>query len=152
MMSSFLVVVDGSVQSSVALDRAIELASALTASEIVLLNIQPELPRWRAVRSDAARLAQISRRVLNQAEQKVRAAGIPARAMIAVGDKADTAWQIAKSEGCDHIFVPQGRTSRAARALMALTGLSANSDASRLISESDVPVTVFPGRSESPSR
>ena len=151
-MCSFLVVVDGSVQSSVALDRAIELASALTASEIVLLNIQPELLRWQAVRSDGARLAQISRRVLAHAEHRARAAGIATRSMIEVGDRAETIQRIAKSEGCDHIFVPQGRTSRAARALMTLTGLSASSDASQLISESDVPVTVFPGRSESPGR
>lgn len=151
-MCSFLVVIDGSVQSSLALDRAIELASALSASEIVLLNVQPELPRWQAVRSDAARVAQISRRVLDQAEQRVCAAGIATRAMIAVGDRAETIQRIAKSEGCDHIFVSQGRASRAARALITLTGLSASSDASRLISQSDVPVTVFPGSLESPSR
>lgn len=151
-MCSFLVVVDGSVQSSVALDRAIELASALTGSEIVLLNIQPELPRWEAMRSDGARLAQISRRVLDQAEHRARAAGIATRSMIAVGGRAETIQRIAKSEGCDHIFVTQDRASRAGRALMNLTGLSASSDASRLISESDVPVTVFPGSLESPNR
>lgn len=152
MMCSFLVVIDGSVQSSLALDRAIQLASALPASEIVLLNVRPELPRWQAVRSDAAHLAQISRRVLDQAEQRARAAGIVTRAIIAVGDRADTVRRIAKSEGCDHIFVPQGRTSRAARALMDLTGLSANSDANRLISHSDVPVTVFAGTGEARGR
>lgn len=152
MMCSFLVVVDGTVQSCLALDRAMELASALPASEIILLNVQPELPRWQAVRSDAARLAQVSRRVLDQAEQKVRAAGIATRAMVAVGDRTETVRRIAKNEGCDHIFIAQGRTSRAARALMSLTGLSADSDANRLINQSDVPVTVFPASPESTGR
>lgn len=152
MMCSFLVVVDGSVQSSLALDRAIELASALPASEIVLLNVQPELPRWQSVRTDAGHMAQISRRILLQAEQRVRSAGINTRAMIAVGDKADTIQRIARSEGCDHIFVSQGRIGRAARALMTLTGLSASSDASRLISQSEVPVTIFSESLENSSR
>lgn len=143
-MCSFLVVVDGSVQSSLALDRALALASALSGTEIVLLNVQPELPRWQAVRSDGDRLAQISRRVLDQAEHRARAAGIAARALIAVGDRAEEIQRIAKREGCDHIFVPQDRASRAGRALTTLTGLSARSDTGRLISESDVPVTVFP--------
>jgi nucleotide-binding universal stress UspA family protein len=152
MMCSFLVVVDGSVQSSLALDRAIEIASALPASEIVLLNVQPELPRWQSVRPDGARIAQISRRVLHQAEQRARSAGITTRAMIAVGDRAETIQRVAKSEGCDHIFVSQGRIGRATRVLMKLTGLSADSDAGRLISQSDVPVTVFSERLENSSR
>lgn len=151
-MCSFLVVIDGSVQSSTALDRAIELAAALPISEIVLLYIQPELPRWQSVRSDAPRLAQISRRILHQAEQRVRAAGIAARAMIAVGDRAEIIQRTAKSEGCDHIFVPQSRAGRVARALMTLTGLSASSDANLLISQSDLPVTVFPANPENPGR
>lgn len=151
-MCSFLVVIDGTRQSSIALERAIELGSALAASEIVLLYVQPELPRWQAVRPDAKRLACISRRVLDRAEHMARAGGISSRTMIAIGDRAETIQRVARSEGCDHIFVPQGRASRAARALMTLTGLSTDSESSRLLSQSNIPVTVVPAGLEGPTR
>lgn len=144
MMCSFLVLIDGTRQSSLALERAIELGSALAASEIVLLYVQPHLPRWKAVRPEAEQLARISRRILDQAEDTARARGIPSRTMIAVGDRADVIQRVARSEGCDHIFVPHGRASRAARAFMNLTGISADTQSSKLLSQSRIPITVFP--------
>lgn len=142
-MSSFLVVVDGSAGAGLALERAIELASALPASEIVLLHVRQELPRWQAIRAQEAHLEEITQRILAQAREKTRAAGIRTRTLAVVGDTADAVSRIAEREACDHIFVPQKGASRAARAIMMLTGLSTDTEASRIISLSGVPVTVF---------
>ncbi|HEX2839992.1 universal stress protein [Hyphomicrobium sp.] len=141
-MKRMLVVVDGSVQAGLALDRALEIASALSGSELILLNIMAPLTPWQIHRDASAMSAATSARVTALAMARAKVAGVSARARVEAGEKATIAVRIAREEQCDHIFLPERETTPVARALMNLTGLCANTAANRVLSLSSVPVTV----------
>jgi nucleotide-binding universal stress UspA family protein len=141
-MKRILVVVDGSVQASLALERAIEIARALPGSEILLLHIAPQLPPWQAHRPASGARRKVAERVAALAVARARAAGISARSRIEAGETADVVARIAHEEHADHIFLPEKGGTPVARAFLTLIGLSAHSAASRIIAQSEVPVTI----------
>jgi nucleotide-binding universal stress UspA family protein len=141
-MKRLLVIVDGSVQSSLALDEAIEMAQAFRGSEIVLLSIAAPAPAWQRRRADDPSQTRISERVTALALARTNAAGVPATTRREAGDPAEVAARIASAERCDHIFLPEQGPTPVARALMSVTGLSATSAASRILSLARLPVTV----------
>ncbi len=141
-MKRMLVVVDGSVQAGLALDRALEIASAFPGSELILLNITAPLMPWQVHRTAGPAAATTSARVTARALARAKAAGVAARARVVAGEKAATAVRIAREERCDHIFLPEREPTPVARALMTITGLCTNTAASRILSLSSVPVTV----------
>lgn len=143
-MKRMLVVVDGSVQGSLALDRAIEIASGMPNVEIVLLCIRAPLPAWQPRREAASRAStDISERITARALARAISAGVPSRARMEIGEKAEVAATVAREEHCDHIFLPEPERTSVARAITSLTGLSTATAASRVLSLSTVPVTVF---------
>lgn len=141
-MKRMLVVVDGSVQANLALDRAIEIAGALANSEIVLLNIPAPPSSWQARRPFPHNRGDVAERVTARALAKTTLAGVTARVRVETGEKAEIAAKVAFEERCDHIFLPEQGPTPVARAFHTLTGFTASTAASRIISLSDVPVTV----------
>lgn len=141
-MKRMLVVVDGSVQASLALDRALEIAGVLPNSEIVLLHIAATPTSWQMHRPSPDVPSTISTRVIALSLARAKAAGVNARARVEAGDKAATAARIAREEQCDHIFLPEREPTPVARAFITLTGLCTNTAANRILSLSSVPVTV----------
>lgn len=142
-MKRMLVVVDGSVQANLALDQALEIAQALPSSEVLLLNITPAPSPWQTLRPVPRALREISERVMTLALQRAKSAGVKAEARVEPGETAEVTTRIAHEERCDHIFLPEQESTPVARALLTLAGLSAHTAASRVISLSDVPVTVI---------
>jgi nucleotide-binding universal stress UspA family protein len=142
-MKRLLVIVDGSVQASLALDEALEMAQTLPGSEIVLLSIA-ELPSpWQRRRLDEPKRTRIAERVIGLAMARAEAVGVSARARRETGDVAEVTAGVARAERCDHIYMPeQDPTPVVARALMTAIGLSAPSPARRIFSLAHVPVTV----------
>lgn len=141
-MNRMLVVVDGSVQASVALDKALEIARVLPSSEILLLNIEAPLSRWQARQRTLRTPSDIPARVTALAVARAKSAGVTVRSRVEAGETAEVTARIAREEQCDHIFLPEHGPTPAARALMMLTGLSANTAASRVLALSRLPVTV----------
>lgn len=142
MMHRLLVVVDGTAQATVALEHALAVAAAVPGSEIVLLSIEPGPSPWQAHRPSGSPRQDIARQLLNRAGLRAQALGIRSRSRMETGEKADVVTKVAEQEGCDHIFVPEARRSAASRALMALAAACTGTSAGRIITESDVPVTV----------
>jgi len=141
-MKRFLVVVDGSVPSALALEQALESARALPGSEIVLLNIPPQALPWQQRRPAPHFRRDVADRVMALALARAKSAGVLARAVVEPGEKADVVARIAQAQGCDHIFLPEDERTPVSRVLLALTGLGAKTVASRIHSLSDLPVTV----------
>jgi len=137
-----LVVVDGSVQASVALERAVEIAQAMPGAEMLLLTVLTPVLSWQVHRRVSNTRREVAERVAARALARVRTAGVTVRAMVEAGETADVVARIAHKEQVDHIFLAEQGGTTVARAILTAIGLSANSDASRVISLSDVPVTV----------
>jgi hypothetical protein len=141
-MKRLLVIVDGSVQSSLALGEVLEIAQASPDSEIVLLSIS-ELPSpWQRHRIDEPKRARIAERVIGLALARAEAVGVTARVRREKGDAAEVAAKVARDERCDHIYMPEQDPTPMARALMSVIGLSTPSQARRIHSLARVPVTV----------
>jgi len=141
-MPRILVVVDGTAEASLALDGAMDVASALPDSELILLGIVPELSPWQAVRVRRPAAGPVVREILLRAVSSVAARGLRARLRVETGEKADVVTKVAGEEGCDHIFIAETGATPAARALIALTSVCTGRATGRIISKSDVPVTV----------
>lgn len=142
-MKRLLVIVDGSVQASLALDEAIEIAQAMQGSEIVVLSIAALPSPWQRHRPDEPKRAKVAERVISFALARAKAAGVAARARRETGDAAEVVAQVARAERCDHIYMPEQHPTPMERALMSMTGLSTTSPARRILSLSRLPVTVF---------
>lgn len=135
-------VVDGSVQADLALDRALEIACALPGSELLLLTISAPPSPWQ-VRRPSSRDRDVSGRVLARALARAKSSGVTnVRTRSESGEKAAVAASIAQQEACDHIFLPEHASTAVSRALGLMTGLGAYAAARRILSLSDVPVTV----------
>lgn len=148
-MKRLLVILDSSVQASLALDEALEIALALPGSEIVLLSINEPSAPWQLRRPQDPARARTSGRVMMLALARANAAGIPTRGRVEAGDAAEVAARVAREERCGHIFLPEQGPTPVARALMLLTGLSTTSSTSRLLSLARLPVTVVSHESHS---
>lgn len=149
-MKRFLVIIDGSVQSSLALDQALDIARATTMDvELLLLQIEEPGAAWQRLRPrDPSRVA-IAERVAEGALYRARAAGVTAEMRKEAGDAAEVATRVAIQDDCDHIFLPDHKPTPMMRAIMVVTGLGAITAASRIQSRARVPVTVVGHESRS---
>jgi nucleotide-binding universal stress UspA family protein len=141
-MHRILVVVDGTAEAALALERALDVAIAVPGSEILLLGIEPELSSWQVPRLARSRHDRQTREILSRADTSAATRGVPTRRRIETGDKADVVTRVAEQEHCDHIFVPEAGSTRTGRALVAIAAACTGRSATRIITQSRVPVTV----------
>jgi nucleotide-binding universal stress UspA family protein len=138
-MPRLLVVVDGTAEAAVALDRALDVATAVNG-EIVLLGVEREPSSWELGRR--TRFHGIVGEILARASSSAAARGIKASTRVEQGDKADVITRIAGQEGCDQIFVAEAKSTFADRALSAIAAACTGRVADRVISDAGIPVTV----------
>lgn len=143
-MCKFLVVVDGSAQSRIALDQAIRHAEGHPGAEIILVNIRPSPWPWEAYRTDQRTLEHVSRRIVERAERTVEAASIRARTYMLVGEAPELVATIAREEACDHIFIPHATGGRISTLLFGLFGVGGSRALEGIIRRSSATVTVIP--------
>jgi nucleotide-binding universal stress UspA family protein len=140
-MPRLLVVVDGSVEATVALDRAVDVANAMAGSELILLYIEPDPQAWQLRRPQRLRTA--ARQIMARARTSVQARGMHARTRFELGEKGDVVTRVAGEECCDQIFIAEARSTLVARAILAIAGACSGRAAGRIISATGVPVTVI---------
>ena len=138
-MPRLLVVMDGTAEAAVALDRAMEVAEAV-GGELVLLGIEREPSAWESKRRQ--HIGVTVRDILTRASCSATARGIRNATLIERGDKADVITRIAGRERCDQIFVAEASSTITDRALSAIAAACTGRFAERVISDSGVPVTV----------
>lgn len=138
-MPRLLVVVDGTVEAAVALDKAMDVAAAADG-ELILLGVEREPSAWEIYRRN--RLHGVARNMLDRASSSAAARGIRASTRIEQGDKADVITRIAGQEHCDQIFVAEARSTFADRAIAAISAACTGRVSERVISVAGVPVTV----------
>jgi hypothetical protein len=149
-MKRMLVVLDGSVQGTLALDRAPETAAAPSSSELILLNASTP-PAARQVRRSAIHDPFLHKRVAELALAGAHSARVKGRPRTETGKMAAAAAHTAREEACDAIFLPEhGLTPGAVRAPGFSTGLGTHIAADPILSLSDVPVTVVTHESTRP--
>ena len=139
-MKRVLVVVDGSTESNIAIEYAIELATVGGGIELLLLNVRSPAPVWQARTSDGK--SPPTKRILHRASRLSTMAGIACRERSEEGEIPETVIKVAREEACDLIVWPERSMGRVARAVLMLTGFSANAFVNKIISTSPVPVTV----------
>lgn len=145
-MEKVLVPVDGSENALAAVRQVIADASRNRDREVVLLNVQPALPRhisrflkrsdrngFRQQRADAA---------FASAGKLLQASGIAFSTHTRVGERAQSISEFAKESGCDKIVVGTARKN-------SLSRLVQNSVTARLLENAPVPVQVVMGRNVS---
>jgi nucleotide-binding universal stress UspA family protein len=138
-MPRFLVVVDGTAEAAVALDKAMDVAAAADG-ELILLGVEREPSAWELHRRK--RLHGVANEMLARAHSSAAARGIRTSTRVEQGDKADVITQIAGQERCDQIFVAETRSTFADRLISAFTAACTGRIAERVISDAGVPVTV----------
>ncbi len=138
-MPRLLVVVDGTAEAAVALDKAMDVAAAANG-ELILLGVEREPSAWE--RHRRKRLHGLVNEMLARANSSAAARGIRTSTRVEQGDKADVITQIAGQERCDQIFVAEARSTFTDRLISAFTAACTGRIAERIISDSGVPVTV----------
>jgi nucleotide-binding universal stress UspA family protein len=141
-MPRILVVVDGTPEAALALERAMDAAAAVPETEILLLGIEPVPSSWQVRRSRPSGHDRQTCEILRRANSSAAARRIPTRSRVETGAKADVVTRVAEQEGCTHIFVPEAGSTRTGRALVALAAACGGRAATRIITQSGVPVTV----------
>lgn len=142
-MPRLLVVVDGTAEAAVALDKAMDVAEAADG-ELILLGVESVPSGWEVYRRK--KFEGVAREMLARASCSAAARGIPASTRVEQGDKADVITRIAGQERCDQIFVAEVRSTFADRALAAISAACTGRIAERIISDAGVPVTVVAPR------
>jgi len=134
-----LVPVDGSKNSDRAVAYAIRLASAMTNSEIHLLNVQPPVTGVAGALVGSATLKSYHRdegvKAMASALALCAEAGLSHKDHISVGQAGPTIAAFAKDLGCDQIIM-------GTRGLGATLGLLMGSVATDVIHHAGVPVTL----------
>jgi nucleotide-binding universal stress UspA family protein len=141
-MKRVLVVVDGSIESGIAIEYAIELATVTGGIELLLLNVRSPAPAWQARTTRPDKEIPPAKRILSRAARLSKMAGVPYRERSEEGEIPETVIRIAREEPCDLIVWPERGMGPVARAVLMLTGFSANAFVNKIISTSPVPVTV----------
>jgi nucleotide-binding universal stress UspA family protein len=144
MSEVFVVAVDGSSGGARALTAAIELAGSTGVSLILAHVIEwspftfhtPEELAERHKRREEE-LERAKQMLLDPAEAKVKAAGVPCKSIIRHGHPAETLTEIARESGAVQIIVGRKGQSKMGTLLFG-------SVAGTLIQVSTVPVTVVP--------
>lgn len=134
-----LVPVDGSQNSDRAVAYAISLASAMTNSEIHLLNVQPPVTGVAGALVGSATLKSYHRdegmKAMASALALCAEAGLAHKDHISVGQPGPTIAAFAKDLGCGQIIM-------GTRGLGATLGLLLGSVATDVIHHAEVPVTL----------
>lgn len=140
-MPRLLVVVDGSAEAALALDRAMDVANAKAGTDLILLYIEPDPPAWQLRRPQRRRT--VARQIMARARTSVQARGMNAHSRFECGEKGDVVTRVAGQEECDQIFIAEARSTPLARAILAIAGACTGRAAGRIISATGVPVTVI---------
>jgi nucleotide-binding universal stress UspA family protein len=122
-----------------------DVADAVTGSELILLCIEPDPPAWELKRP--RRLRAGTKHIIARARSTVGARGIEARTRIERGEKGDVVTRVAAQETCDQIFVAEPRSTLASRICLAVAGACTGRVAGRIISATGLPVTVIAPKS-----
>lgn len=138
-MKRYLVAVDGSESASNALEHAIDCARATAPAEIHVLHVVPPIEsaelRIYSQRDDiGAVMREANQRVLADAVDQVKAAGIPQAGHLLDGKIADTIAQFADRQNMDGIIM-------GTRGLGMLGAMMLGSVSSRVLHLAHVPVT-----------
>ena len=141
-MKRVLVVVDGSTESNIAIEYAIELATVSGGIELLLLNVRLPAPAWQSRTTGSKKEMSPAGRILGRAARLSKMAGVQYRERREEGEIPETVIRIAREEPCDLIVWPERGMGRVARAVLMLTGFSANAFVNKIISTSPVPVTI----------
>ena len=144
-MPRLLVVVDGTAEASVALDRAMDVAEA-QRGELILLGVERQPHAWELKRR--MRLEHTVREILARASSSAAARGIPASTRVERGEKADVITRVAGQEQCDQIFVAEAQSTITDRALSTIAAACTGRFADRVICDAGVPVTVVAPKSD----
>ena len=139
-MPRILVVVDGTAEAALALDRAMDVAAAVDG-EIILLGVERAPSAWELSRRTPVN--GIIRQILARAKSEATARGIPAATRLEAGEKGDVITRIASEERCDQIFVSEALSTITDRALSAIASVCTGRVAERVISDTGLPVTVI---------
>ena len=121
-MLKVLVPADGSDPSQRAIDHLIGTPQYKDGAEIHLINVQPPLPGRAAAAVAQANVEDYHReeglKSLEEAQQRLRAAGVTYHCHIAVGDPAKVIVQYAQQHGIDQIVMGTRGRGAVASALM----------------------------------
>jgi len=139
-MYKLLIPVDGSANSEHAVRHAVELAKAIDAVQVDLINVQPPVDAWEVKRF--LREAEISAMQTALAEEATRAgraildaAGISYQLHHMAGDVAITIAEFAQTCGCNQIIM-------GTRGMGSLEGLLLGSISTKVLHLVKVPVTL----------
>jgi nucleotide-binding universal stress UspA family protein len=137
-MHKVLLPVDGSGQSSRALDFFLTHIRRIGPVEAVLLNVHPASEtRALAMHRDVvlADLRRSAEDVLAEPRRRLDAAGIPYKQRLELGDIAQIIVKVAREEGCEQIIM-------GTRGQGAIAGLLLGSVATNVLQLTEVPVTL----------
>ncbi|SFF85118.1 Nucleotide-binding universal stress protein, UspA family [Halopelagius inordinatus] len=144
----YLVAVDGSEPSTEALEHAIGVAKRLDARLLPVYSVEPRIlveegetaPSFteandRLYTEDISKAEERGERVLEEAESRIREAGVESESSLLYGDPVDAIAEFAETEGVEGIFVGHRGLSERVEGLVG-------SVAEGLVEHATVPVTV----------
>ncbi len=137
-MIELLVPVDGSKPAERAVRHAIKLVAGGLKARILLLNVQPELPRTRSraeKRSDMLRQLEAADEAMHSAASLLGRASVTWERCLRNGAAADTILELARERHCAAIVM-------GTRGLGAVAGLVLGSVAAKIVQLAPVPVTL----------
>ncbi|MCD6733754.1 MAG: universal stress protein [Burkholderiaceae bacterium] len=137
-MVELLVPVDGSKPAERAVRHAIKLVAGGLKARILLLNVQPELPRSRSRaerRSDMLQQLEEADQAMHSAVALLERAGVTWERCLRSGAPAETILELARERHCAAIVM-------GTRGLGAVAGLVLGSVAAKIVQLAPVPVTL----------
>lgn len=140
-MSKFLIPVDGSEASIRAVEAAVKAAALINGAELLVINVQPPIVSGNVKRFFSAEVLQEyyqdeGRTALAPVKEHLEKAGVNYAAEVVVGPVADTIASYARTKDCSNIFM-------GTRGLGRITGLVLGSIATKVISLTEIPVTLI---------
>lgn len=140
-MSKFLIPVDGSEASVRAVEAAVKASVLVNGAELLVINVQSPIVSGNVKRFFSAEVLQEyyqdeGRTALAPVKEFLDKAGVNYKAEVVVGSVADTIASYARTNECTSIFM-------GTRGLGLVTGLVLGSIATKVISLSDIPVTLI---------
>lgn len=139
-MNTVLVPVDGSESSINAVKAALAMIRERTDVALRVITVQPPIASGNVKRFISADILneyyeEEGEKALNEARQLLHNAPVPTNFEVLVGSVAETIVEQAKEHSCSHVVM-------GTRGLSRITGLVLGSVATKVISLTDVPVTL----------